>query len=225
MTRLFTAVYLTQAAQASLDLALASVGGAVFDAGGASGPGLRWVPREQRHVTLAFHGNVPDGALEDYVAALAAELAEFSAFDAALAGAGTFGGRVLWAGLGVGNTQARALGDIVNQAALSVGFRDDDNAGGRPHLTLARASAHRGEWHGKRRNKRGGRSGNGAVGGGDDSGAAGAPGAVLSDWARALAVYQGPQWPVAEVAVMASQLGVGAHGGPLHTELARVPLA
>lgn len=32
---------------------------------------LRWVPRENLHVTLAFYGDVPEGAVSDLVAGLA----------------------------------------------------------------------------------------------------------------------------------------------------------
>ncbi len=205
--RLFTAVYPSPEASAHLDLALGALGGpAVSD----PGPGLRWVPKEQRHVTLAFHGEVPDGAVPGYAAALGAALAEAEPFDVALAGGGAFSGRTLWAGVGTGVDGLRALAAAVGEAAAEAGFRADDRAGGRPHLTLARASASRVPPRGTP-----------SRGGTRRRVAEVAP---LADWARALAVYRGPAWEVGTVHVVASVLGAGRSGGPLHDDVAVVLL-
>lgn len=205
--RLFTAVYPSAEASAHLDLALASLGGpAVAD----PGPGLRWVPKEQRHVTLAFHGEVPDGAVPGYVEALRAGLAEVEPFDVVLAGGGTFSGRTLWAGVGAGADGLRALAARVEEAAAEAGLRADDRAGGRPHLTLARASTSRAPQHGPA-NRGGTRRRFEDV-------------APFGSWAHALAVYRGPSWEVDEVHVVASDLGAGRSGGPLHRDVAVLPL-
>ncbi|MCL1872411.1 MAG: 2'-5' RNA ligase family protein, partial [Promicromonosporaceae bacterium] len=112
--RLFTAVYPSPEASAHLDLALASVGGpAVAD----PGAGLRWVPKEQRHVTLVFHGEVPDGAVPEYVDALAPVVAEAPPFDVVLAGGGSFSGRTLWVGLAAGVPGLAALAAAAEDAA------------------------------------------------------------------------------------------------------------
>ncbi|PZR55468.1 RNA 2',3'-cyclic phosphodiesterase [Xylanimonas oleitrophica] len=203
--RLFTAVYPSAQASAHLDLALGGLGGpAVAD----PGPGLRWVPKEQRHLTLAFHGEVPDGAVPAYLAALAPALSEVAPFDVALGGGGSFGGRTLWAGVAEGAAGLRVLAAAAEQAAAEAGFRADDRAGGRPHLTLARTSASRGlpQRGGSRRPR------------------SRPDGGPLPAWARALAVYRGPVWEVGVVHVVASELGAGRSGGPLHTSVAAVRL-
>jgi 2'-5' RNA ligase len=44
-------------------------------------------------------------------------------------------------------------------------------------------------------------------------------------WAHALAVYRGPAWQVDTVHVVASELGAGRSGGPLHRDVAAIALA
>lgn len=211
--RLFTAVYPSAGASAHLDLALGGVGGAAVADPGA---GLRWVPKEQRHVTLAFHGEVPDGAVPGYVDALATALADLETFEVALAGGGSFGGRTLWVGVTGALDALRGLAAAVEDAAGDAGLPASDRAGGRPHLTVARASASRAGRSG-RPGERGSRRPRGRA---DD--AAGSP---LAHWARALAVYRGPAWRVDTVHVVASELGAGRSGGPLHDDVAVISLA
>ena len=155
--RLFTCVYLSEEASDHLDLALGGLGdfsepGSLRRRHGSRESGksggrnvrdqrLRWVTKEQRHVTLAFHGEVPDGALPDYVNALDANLGEIEPFDIMLSGAGSFGGRTLWAGVAEDVDSIRKLSAQVELAAADAGFRPDHRAGGRPHLTLARTSS------------------------------------------------------------------------------------
>ncbi|MDO8144705.1 MULTISPECIES: RNA 2',3'-cyclic phosphodiesterase [unclassified Isoptericola] len=208
--RLFTAVYPPREALEHLDLALGGVGGGSPTAP-AGGP--RWVPREQRHVTLAFHGGVPDGAVEDYVAELAAVLEGTAAFELVLVGSGTFGGRTLWVGVGGDVDRLRSLSRDVSAAAAEAGIHGADRAGGRPHLTVARSSGARvgGDRSGGRRGRRGAESAE--------------PVTPFSRWAHALAVYRGPSWPVRTVHVVASRLGAGRSGGPAHDDVAVLPLA
>jgi 2'-5' RNA ligase len=92
----------------------------------------------------------------------------------------------------------RACAAAARDAAVELGLRGEDRAGGRPHLTLARASTARGR--GQRHI------------------------APLDAWAHALAVYRGPAWQVTEVRVVHSTLGAGRSGGPLHEEVARIRL-
>jgi len=207
--RLFTAVYPDVAALAHLDLALGGVGGpAVAD----PGAGLRWVPRAQRHVTLAFHGEVPDGAVPGYVDALTEVLAATAPFQLALAGSGTFGGRTLWVGLTEDVDALRALSRRVATAAEDAGIGAADRAGGRPHLTVARASsALVGADRARERRARRGRTPS-------------SPGSPFAGWARALAVYRGPSWTVDAVHVVHSRLGAGRSGGPAHEDAAVLAL-
>ncbi|MEL7976256.1 2'-5' RNA ligase family protein [Isoptericola sp. F-RaC21] len=215
--RLFTAVYPAVDAGRHLELALAGVGGPFL---ADPGRGLRWVPPEQRHVTLAFHGEVPDGAVPGYVDALQEALADVPPFELALSGGGTFGGRTLWVGVAGAVDDLRRAGELAQDAAVGVaGLPASDRTSGRPHLTVARATL---------RAANGRRQVDGARGGTHDRhgrrGREPEP-SPLVPWARALAVYRGPSWEVDAVRVVASRLGEGRSGGPLHEDVAVVPLA
>ena len=216
--RLFTAVYPSAEALAHLELALQGVGGAAVADPGA---GLRWVPAEQRHVTLLFHGEVPDGAVPGYVDALAAAVHDLAPFELALAGSGVFGGRTLWAGVQGAVHALRSLAATADETAGSSGLPAADRAGGRPHLTVARATL-RAQPERRRRvdASRGGVRG-GARGGAAPTGEV----SPLAAWAHALAVYRGPAWSVDAVHVVASRLGAGRSGGPAHEDVAVLPLA
>jgi len=211
--RLFTAVYPSAEAARHLELALAGVGGPALS---DPGRGLRWVPPEQRHVTLVFHGEVPDGAVPAYVDALGTALADVPPFDLALAGSGSFGGRTLWVGVAGSVDDLRRAGELSQDAAVGAsGLPASDRTSGRPHLTVARATARAAE--GRRRV-------DGARGGTRGPRGREAETSPLVPWARALAVYRGPSWQVDAVRVVASRLGEGRSGGPLHEEVAVVRL-
>lgn len=99
------------------------------------GAGLRWTPEEQLHVTTAFFGAVPDGAVGDIEAALASVAATTEPIDMSLRGAGSFAGRSLWIGV-AGDTDRlvdlMAAGTEIDHAQQ----RDRHRA----HLTVARPS-------------------------------------------------------------------------------------
>lgn len=84
------------------------------------------------HVTLAFLGQCDPGPV-------AASLRQVRAapFDLALAGSGTFGGRVLWAGVGPGRAELGALARQVAVACRGAGVVLEDRPY-RPHLTVRR---------------------------------------------------------------------------------------
>nr|WP_241252869.1 2'-5' RNA ligase family protein [Micrococcus sp. KRD128] len=63
-----------------------------------AGRALRWTEREQRHLTLAFHPEVPAGAVDDVVADAGRIAAGHAPLDLHLAGAGEFSHRTLWMG-------------------------------------------------------------------------------------------------------------------------------
>jgi 2'-5' RNA ligase len=205
-----------------LDGALGGISGSLFADPGA---GLRWTPRQQRHITLAFHGNVPDGAVPSYLDALNWALSEAAVepFSVSLAGGGSFGGRTLWAGIGEGEKNLRGLAAVVQEAAAEAGFWPDKHGGARPHVTLARVSNNRGEPQRRsgRRNqtRRSNTSNHSDIGQNEDTQLTN-----LAAWARALAIYRGPLWAVANVQVVKSELGKGPSAGPLHTEISTIPL-
>jgi 2'-5' RNA ligase len=127
--RLFVAVQPPPDVLDHLETALAVV------RGGLGGPWLRWTPPDHRHITLAFYGEVPEGHLDDLAGALDDAALAQPRFDAAVRGAGVFGGRTLWVGCsgdGWGPLMT-AAGQI---GADLLGRHPDDRS--RPHLTVAR---------------------------------------------------------------------------------------
>ena len=167
-----------------------------------AGRALRWTEPEQRHLTLAFHPEVPAGAVDDVVADAGRIAAGHAPLDLHLAGAGEFSHRTLWMGVG---GQVRELGALLAEPWLA----DDDRDRRRAHLTVARVSAAAPRPRCRRRGEP----------------RPSAPSTVLlAEAVHALAVYRGPQWTADEVEVVASRLGEGRSGGPLHEVLATVPL-
>lgn len=102
-------------------------------------PNLRWVKRDNWHLTLAFFGDVPDERVEPLIDALAG--VRPTPFEVVLDGAGAFpdpaSARVLYAAVSTGSDELTALSRRVRTAADRVAV-PSDNAKHRPHLTLAR---------------------------------------------------------------------------------------
>ncbi|MDR2703613.1 MAG: 2'-5' RNA ligase family protein, partial [Cellulomonadaceae bacterium] len=91
---------------------------------------LRWVPPEFRHITLAFHGDVPEGAVPDYLGELRNAVQDFEPFEARLSGSGAFSGRTLWTGVSgsEGLSQLKSLSTLVAEAAVEASLRSDNRA-------------------------------------------------------------------------------------------------
>lgn len=219
--RLFAAVRPPDDALDHLEGALASVRGGPAARPRPGQAGLRWTPPADRHVTLAFYGEVPDGYVDDLTAALDAVARGAAPFEASLAGAGLFDRRTLWIGCtGDGWTALMAGAGAVG---ADVAGRPADRRN-RPHLTVARARPGAGRGDGRR----GGARDRGrpiGVGRGERPTAAAAErSADPADLAHALALYRGPAWTVGEVALVASRLGAGPGGSPVHDVVHRSPL-
>lgn len=211
--RLFASLRPPASVLEHLGHALDRVEPAPLDAGP---PPLRWVPPEQRHVTLAFYGEVPDGALEDLTGHLAAAAATTAPLRVQLAGAGVFSAATLWVGVRVVDDDERALVRLMAEAeAAGEGIsRLEPRDRHRAHLTVARLSAReqRESADRRRRSRRG------------DRRPARTPAVDLSAVAHALSVYRGPVWVAEEIELVESRLGAGRSGGPLHEVRATVPL-
>jgi len=190
--RLFAAVRPPAVVFDHLATALAGVG---WPGTGPSSPGaVRWTARENWHITLAFYGEVPDGALEPVAEALAARAAISDPVEARLRGAGVFSGRTLWIGTGGDTGGLVALCHEAREAGAEVLGRAEERERARPHLTVGRQVP---VARSRRRPSRG----------------------EADDLAHALAVYEGPSWEVTEVLLVRSQPGRGAGGGPLYEDL------
>ncbi|MFC7326471.1 RNA 2',3'-cyclic phosphodiesterase [Marinactinospora rubrisoli] len=109
----------------------------------AGGRALRWMPREEWHITLLFLGQVPDPEVPGLRDLLGREVAGRRAMRLALRGAGTFPadaarGRVLWAGLDGDLEPLADLADALRSAAEAHGVPIEARPFV-PHLTLARS--------------------------------------------------------------------------------------
>lgn len=195
--RLFVAIRPPRAVLEHLDGALE----AVRDRAGRA---LRWTDPEQRHLTLAFHPDVPAGAVDDVVADAARLAAGHAPPALHLAGAGEFSHRTLWVGVG---GQVREVGALLAEPWLA---DEDGRDRRRAHLTVARVAASAPQARPGRRRGRPREPAPATV--------------LLAEAVHALSVYRGPAWTAAEVEVVASRLGEGRSGGPLHEVLASLPL-
>lgn len=210
--RLFVSLPLPPDVQEHLDLAVRSVTALDPVPAPRSGrPTLRWVPEEQRHITLAFFGEVPDGAVDDLTADLRAVTAQFPPLRLQLRGAGVFSRQTLWVGVheesragggrwlwdeAAGEGQSGRLVELMaaceDAGAGYATFERRDRR--RAHVTIARA-----------RNRR------------PDDG-------DLSSRAHALSVYAGPPWTATHARLQVSHLGAGKSGTPLYESLADLAL-
>ncbi|WEH42950.1 RNA 2',3'-cyclic phosphodiesterase [Streptomyces sp. AM 2-1-1] len=101
-------------------------------------PRMRWNRVEDWHVTLAFLGELPVGAVPPLRPLLAGLAAAHRPPGLALRGSGTFDDRVLWSGVDGDLDALRALAADVRTAVRDQGVAFAERPF-RPHLTLARA--------------------------------------------------------------------------------------
>jgi len=116
----------------------------------AANPDVRWLDRDQLHVTLAFIGAMPADRLDPLEQALVEAARVCGPFRIGLGNAGRFGGRgrqeVAWVGLGDGRSTCVDLADQVLAACRAAGVLPAASEGVadaplRPHLTVARRAA------------------------------------------------------------------------------------
>ncbi|GEL94206.1 RNA 2',3'-cyclic phosphodiesterase [Cellulomonas composti] len=199
--RVFAAVWPPDDVLDHLDLALASVRGG--PAGTSSA--VRWSARETWHLTTAFYGEVPDGAVPTIATTLAEAIVDLEPYRLTLRGSGVFAHRTLWVGAGGDLEPHRRVVEACAEAGAAVGAPDDRRERERAHLTVGRSRP--GSAPPRRRSSRPGP---------DEDPVAGL--------VRALAVYEGPSWLVEEVVLVESRPGAGRGGGPLYLPIERVVL-
>ncbi|WP_459247133.1 RNA 2',3'-cyclic phosphodiesterase [Streptomyces youssoufiensis] len=130
--RLFAAVLPPEAATAELAAAVAPL----HDLPGADR--LTWTARANWHFTLAFYGEVDPDTLPELYTRLGRAAHRNGDFQLRFQGAGTFGGRALWAGASGGLPPMRRLADSASAAARRAGIDMTEHRAYTPHLTLAR---------------------------------------------------------------------------------------
>lgn len=103
--------------------------------------GVRWVPEENLHVTLAFLGDLAEGERDRVAEAVREAAARHAPFPLALRGVGAFPGprrpRVLWVGCAEGEAEAVALHRSVTAALEPLGHEPDPRPF-TPHATIGR---------------------------------------------------------------------------------------
>jgi len=138
--RLFVAAWPDAAFRADLD--------DLFSVLRETGAPVRWVPRENLHVTLQFLGDVDASRVPELERVLADALREARAFPLRCASFGTFPSRgvprVFWAGLDQGVKELAALASLVERALLPGGFVSPSDRPFRAHVTLGRSRGSRG---------------------------------------------------------------------------------
>ena len=122
----------------------------VIDAaqGSALGRDARWVRTENLHLTIWFLGDTPPDLVPDVGLAVRDAAALVQPFRVELAGAGAFPDgrhpRTLWLGVDRGNDGLVKLVDALQGPLAQMGWPPDPRSR-RPHLTVARTDATRGE--------------------------------------------------------------------------------
>lgn len=99
--------------------------------------GVSWTRAEAMHVTLQFLGNIESARLAEMKSALKRGVERVPSFEMELAGLGSFGNRVLWAGVSRGAEALKQLAESVGSAMKGFGVHEEErrfNA----HVTLGR---------------------------------------------------------------------------------------
>jgi len=111
-------------------------------------PGVRWVPAGNLHLTVRFLGDTALELVPDVALALRDAMAGVAPFGVRLAGAGAFPDgrhpRTLWLGVERGNDGLERVGDALGEPLARLGWEPDPRPR-RPHLTVARTDALRGD--------------------------------------------------------------------------------
>jgi 2'-5' RNA ligase len=102
---------------------------------------VRWVARENMHVTMKFLGDQPDKRLGDICSAAQRAARQVEPFHAQFHGVGAFPDvkrpRTLWIGVSDGRDEFRRLFNAIDEELGQVGIRKE-RRGFQPHLTFGR---------------------------------------------------------------------------------------
>jgi|MudIll2142460700_1097286.scaffolds.fasta_scaffold163860_2 2'-5' RNA ligase len=135
--RLFVAVHLSQEIRERLALVQDRLRRAQAD--------VSWVKPANLHITLKFLGETEPKRLERIGPVLAEAARSAAPFSLAVAGVGTFGGRiprVVWVGVREGAAPLEALAGAVENGLARLGF-PKEKRGFTPHFTLGRVRSPR----------------------------------------------------------------------------------
>src|SRR5262245_51286773 len=156
--------------------------------------GVKWVEKENLHVTLLFLGDVSDRDVIDVCRAAAKACAGVAPFPVVVEGVGAFPNarrpRTIWAGITTGAEELVALHDALGAPLLALGCYRREERRYTPHVTLGRVKGDR-------------------------------PDDRLTAALEAQAEWRGGEGEVSEVLVMSSQL---TPQGPVYSVMSRARL-
>lgn len=106
-----------------------------------SGADVKWVEKDNVHLTLKFLGEIPEEKLQQVIAALEIVAEEFSPFEIGIKDIGAFPKidypRVIWVGLDKGAVESKNIAEKIDEELSKIGFEKES----RPfaaHLTIGR---------------------------------------------------------------------------------------
>ena len=109
-------------------------------------PDVKWVARENLHVTLKFLGNVREDDVPAVCAAVDEAARAHSPFEMSISGLGAFPNparaRVVWTGIEAGYHQMRELAESVDANLVELGFEREKRPF-KSHITIGRVKASR----------------------------------------------------------------------------------
>jgi len=107
-----------------------------------AGAGVKWVERENLHVTLLFLGEVDAREVLDVCRVVQTAANAISPFEIEVTGVGGFPNlrrpRTLWVGVGTGSAEMVRLHDALEKPLLELGCYRREDRGFTPHVTLGR---------------------------------------------------------------------------------------
>jgi 2'-5' RNA ligase len=107
--------------------------------------GVKWVPRENMHLTLLFLGEVAELDVVSICRVVQARSRKHSPFTLSVAGVGGFPNarrpKILWAGLTEGVAELRSLHADLESGLLDLGCYRREDREYSPHLTLGRLNS------------------------------------------------------------------------------------
>jgi 2'-5' RNA ligase len=136
--RIFIGIEIDEAARSTIDASAQALRRRIDRS--AADSAVRWVPRENLHITIWFIGHVDDDRARAVLAAIDAPYLT-GPFTIELTGMGLFPRsgppRVLWIGVGAGHETLGSLHGAVQSRLVPLGFEPERRPYS-PHLTLAR---------------------------------------------------------------------------------------
>ncbi len=107
-----------------------------------TGAAVKWVERDNLHLTLLFLGEVDERAVPGVCQVVSETAAKQAAFGMTVEAAGCFPNprrpRVLWVGVSAGTQEVCALHDALEQPLLDLGCYRREDRKYTPHITLGR---------------------------------------------------------------------------------------